>query len=86
VPRQVAFELDAVGVELVRHRRQKNADRHAPTLFERRRPVTRRSSPSDLAIFRLSKGADKFLRKSESRAINILRGRPAARRRKRREF
>ena len=41
VPRQVAFELDAVSAELVRHRRQKNADRHARTLFERGRPVTR---------------------------------------------
>jgi hypothetical protein len=41
VPRQVAFELDAVSAELVRHRRQKNADRHARRLFERGRPVTR---------------------------------------------
>ena len=41
VPRQVAFELDAVSAELVRHRRQEDADRHARTLFERGRPVTR---------------------------------------------
>jgi hypothetical protein len=40
VTREIAFELDAVGAELVRHRRQEHADRHGRTLFERQRPVT----------------------------------------------